>query len=249
VLSPESAQALREHYAAAEDSGHGRRLATAILTVLGTLLVGGGVVLLLAHNWDDLSRGARAGLLVSVLVAAQALAAFALLRRFTSLTWRESAGALQVAGVAAAVALVAQTYHVPGDLAGYYRTVLLLTIPLVYLLESATVSVLAWAGRVALSTTASSATPVSSRGGGLPPPTCPFLFLPGEARRRAGAPRSPSSPAWRPAFIGTINAGLQRLGMDCGPCTVWASGHRSMRWARKGRSSGGAACARLPTWD
>ena len=208
VLTPEAAEALRRHYAA-EDTGVGKHLALALLSVLGTLLVGGGIVLLLAHNWDDLSRGARAGLLVLILVAAQALAGYALLRRWTSLPWREAAGALQVAAVAAAVALVAQTYQVPGDLAGYYRTVLLLALPLVYLLEAASVSVLAWAGLVAMATT------WSWRGDGedlawwgLAAAGVPFLFM---LARREG-------DSWRAALTivlgvvalfvgGTINAG------------------------------------------
>ena len=208
VLTPEAAEALRRHYGA-EDTGVGKHLALALLSVLGTLLVGGGIVLLLAHNWDDLSRGARAGLLVLILVAAQALAGYALLRRWTSLPWREAAGALQVAAVAAAVALVAQTYQVPGDLAGYYRTVLLLALPLVYLLEAASVSVLAWAGLVAMATT------WSWRGDGedlawwgLAAAGVPFLFM---LARREG-------DSWRAALTivlgvvalfvgGTINAG------------------------------------------
>jgi hypothetical protein len=152
VLAPEAAEALRRHYAV-EDTGLGRRLALALLSVLGALLVGGGILLLLAHNWDELSRGARAGLLLMILVSAQGLAGFALLRRWASIPWREAAGALQVGAVAAAIALVAQTYHVPGDLVGYYRTVLLLTLPLVYLLDAAAVSVLTWAGLVAMATT------------------------------------------------------------------------------------------------
>lgn len=205
VLSPEAADALRRHYAA---SGLGRRLAAAILTVLGALLVGGGVVLLLAHNWDDLSRTARAGILVALLVAAQALSAFALVRQWRSVTWRESAGGLQMAAVASAVALVAQTYHVPGDLAGFYRTVLLLTIPLVYLLESAAVSVLTWGMLVALSTTGLFHDPGVLTWWGLAAAGVPFPVL---LARREG-------DGWRAALTivtavvalfvgGTINAG------------------------------------------
>jgi len=208
VLSPEAADAVRRHYAA-EDPGVGKRLATALLSVLGALLVGGGVILLLAHNWDTLSRGARAGLLTVLLVAAQGLAAFALLRRWTSLAWRESAGALQVAAVAAAVALVAQTYQVPGDLTGYYRTVLLLSLPLVYLLEAAAVSVLTWAGLVAMATTWSwRGEPEVLAWWGMATAGAPFLRI--LARREADS--------WRTALTivvgvtalfvgGTINAG------------------------------------------
>jgi hypothetical protein len=153
VLTPEAAEALRRHYGPVEDAGLGRRVASALIAVLGSLLLGGGVVLLLAHNWDLLSRGSRTGLLLGLLLLTQGLAAFVLLRRAASAAWRESAGVLQVAAVASAVALVAQTYHVPGDLGSFYRTVLLLSLPLVYLLDAAAVSVLCSAGLVALATT------------------------------------------------------------------------------------------------
>ncbi|HET9300371.1 MAG TPA: DUF2157 domain-containing protein [Candidatus Polarisedimenticolaceae bacterium] len=207
VLTPEAAEALRRHYGA-EDSGVGKRLALALLSVLGALLVGGGIILLFAHNWDQLSRGARASLLIALLLSTQALAAFALLRRFMSVVLREVAGALQVAAVATAIALVAQTYQVPGDLVGYYRTVLLLALPLIYLLESATASVLCWAALVAMATTWSwRGDPEVLAWWGLAAAGVPFLvFL---ARREADA--------WRTAltivlgvvalFIGgTINA-------------------------------------------
>ena len=101
----------------------------------------------------------------------------------------------------------AQTYHVPGDLAGFYRTVLLLTIPLVYLLESAAVSVLTWGMLVALSTTGLFHDPGVLAWWGLAAAGVPFLVL---LARREG-------DGWRTALTivvavitlfvgGTINA-------------------------------------------
>jgi hypothetical protein len=98
-----------------------------------------------------------------------------------------------VAAVAAAVALVAQTYQVPGDLTGYYRTVLLLSLPLVYLLEAAAVSVLTWAGLVAMATTWSwRGEPEVLAWWGMAAAGAPFLGSWPGAKPTAGARRSRS---------------------------------------------------------
>jgi hypothetical protein len=144
VLSAESAEALRRHYAAEASRRGGSEVARALVGVLGALFAGGGVTLLLAHNWDLLSRGARAGVLVAALLGAQAVAAFALLRRAGSAAWREAAGGLLVAAVVAAVSLVSQTYHLPGDAFDLLRLVLVLSIPVAYLLDSVAASALCW---------------------------------------------------------------------------------------------------------
>src|SRR2546430_10467869 len=53
ILSAENAEALRQHYAAT-DSGEPRRIGFVLSAILGSLLVGGGIILLVAHNWDFL---------------------------------------------------------------------------------------------------------------------------------------------------------------------------------------------------
>ncbi len=60
----------------------------------GALLIGAGIILMLAHNWEDLSRPVRAALSFLPLLLAQGLAGWALVRRPESLAWREGTGAL-----------------------------------------------------------------------------------------------------------------------------------------------------------
>jgi uncharacterized membrane protein len=64
--------------------------ATIAFAVLGALLIGGGIILLFAHNWEALSRPARAVLSVCPLMIGAALSGLALRRGGTGL--RESAG-------------------------------------------------------------------------------------------------------------------------------------------------------------
>src|SRR3954453_1354294 len=109
VLTEETAGALRQHYAS-QPSGEPRRIGFVLSAILGSLLVGAGIVLLVAHNWDFLSRPVRGAIAFAPLVLSQALAAFVLVRRSESVAWRETAAILNVAAIGTAIALVSQTY-------------------------------------------------------------------------------------------------------------------------------------------
>jgi uncharacterized membrane protein len=141
VIDGPSAGRLRAHYGGSVE-GRGRRVALAVCAVFGALLVGGGVILLLAHNWEHLSRGQRAAIALAPLVAAQVLAGWVLLRRETSTAWREGSAILLALMVATAVALVDQTYHAGGDLESFLWRWSLLLAPLPWLLNSTGVAML-----------------------------------------------------------------------------------------------------------
>ena len=92
VVPTESAEKLRQHYGPVAKSD-GRRTMVVLFGILGAALIGGGIILLLAHNWDHLARPARAALSFMPLVLAQLLAALAIVRRPGSTAWREGTGA------------------------------------------------------------------------------------------------------------------------------------------------------------
>ena len=135
VVDDETAERLRTHYSNAFD-GSGRRVVLAICAFFGALLIGGGVILLLAHNWEHLSREARAAIAIAPLIAAQVLAGWVLLRREASIAWREGSGVVLSLMVATAVALVDQTYHSGGDLESFMWRWALLLAPLPWILSS-----------------------------------------------------------------------------------------------------------------
>jgi len=145
VLTPETGTALRSHYEqklAQEDSG-GK---TVLLAVLGATLIGAGLILIIAHNWDDLGRPVRTVLSLLPLLVGIALAFWALLKRADSTAWREGAGVAQCAGVAASIALVSQTYHISGELSDFLFTWMLLTLPIPYLLRAVVPALIYLAG-------------------------------------------------------------------------------------------------------
>ena len=135
VLTPDAEARLRNRYGPVEPTKPAR-LAVIIFGVLGALLIGAGVMLVLAHNWDELSRPVRACLSFLPLIAAQALTVWTLRRRPQSTAWSEGSGALQFLMIGASISLVAQTYNISGDLPRFLLTWSLLGLPLVYVLDA-----------------------------------------------------------------------------------------------------------------
>ena len=136
VLTEQSAAALREHYGAPK-TRTSTSMVVAVTAVLGALLIGGGIILLLAANWDLFPRVVRTALAFLPLLASQALGAFVLLRKTDAMGWREGAALLNSLAVAASIAIVSQIYHIPGEFYGFLLVWMLLTLPAVYLLRSA----------------------------------------------------------------------------------------------------------------
>ena len=61
VLPEETAEKLRQHYGPMIKAD-GRRLMVVLFGILGAVLIGGGIILLLAHNWEELTRPLRAAI-------------------------------------------------------------------------------------------------------------------------------------------------------------------------------------------
>lgn len=145
VITQAAADRLRNHYAAIP-RGTRTNLALALLTVLGSLLIGSGIIILLAHNWDTLSHGSRAALALVPLVLAQGLGAYVLLKRRDSWKWTESAAALILLLCGSSLAIVGQTYHLGGTAYQFFLAWMALSLPLVYLFDSTLAALLVMAG-------------------------------------------------------------------------------------------------------
>jgi hypothetical protein len=146
VLDEPNATRLRAHYAeaaAAQGPGWGMIL----LAIGGAALVGLGVILIFAHNWETWTPGVRVGLSLAPLLIGQ-LAVLQALRSGSRL-WSEAAGLFTALAVGASIALIAQTYQFGGDLPRFLLTWTLLALPLVYLLDSSAVAALCWIGALA----------------------------------------------------------------------------------------------------
>jgi uncharacterized membrane protein len=133
LLTPDAAQAMQRHYQSSETRSN---LGFVLLAAVGSALIGAGIILLVAHNWDDLSRPVRSIIAFLPLILAQLLAIFVLWRRDESQAWRESVAIFDVAAVGTAISLISQTYQIQGSFADFLLVWLLLSIPIVYVFRS-----------------------------------------------------------------------------------------------------------------
>jgi hypothetical protein len=145
VLTDQTADSLREHYGPVPELG-GRRVLLLVFSVLGALLIGSGIILLLAHNWDDLSRPARAALSIGLLLAGQAVALWAGHKRSSSPAWTEGSATFLSLAIVACISLLSQTYSMGLALEDVIFMWVVLTLPAVYLLRSRVAAALCWIG-------------------------------------------------------------------------------------------------------
>lgn len=146
VLSAEAAERVRHYYNGREGGARGRSRAVVMFSILGAALVGSGIILLLAHNWDQLSRVMRTVLSFAPLVIAQAVTGWVLWKRRDSTAWREGVGTALTLAIGATISLIAQTYNISGDFGRFLLTWTLLALPVIYVLGASMPAVLCLAG-------------------------------------------------------------------------------------------------------
>jgi len=133
VVSPEAARDIKSYYS--ENTASGMHWAIIAFAVMGSLLIGSGIILLFAHNWDELTRPTRAVLSFCPVVIGSILSITALARN-GGVALRESAGLFHSLAVGASIALIGQTYHIPSDVPAFFLTWALLVMPLMFLVRS-----------------------------------------------------------------------------------------------------------------
>ena len=138
IVTAEGAKRLRDRYAAEPRGG----LAQVIVGAIGALLIGTGLIAVLAYNWDDFPRWVRLSLALGPLAVSQAASWWVLRRGAAATRWhREAVALLQALAVGAAMALVSQIYNLPGhwtDLVFWWCVV---AVPLAWVLESDAVAI------------------------------------------------------------------------------------------------------------
>ncbi|WP_341216330.1 DUF2157 domain-containing protein [uncultured Wocania sp.] len=112
-----------------------------VFAVLGSTLVGLGIILILAHNWDNFSRSIKTGFAFAPLIIGQFIVGYSILKN-KSATWKEASGVFLFFAVGASMALISQIYNIPGNFSSYILIWVLLCAPLIYLLKSNALAIL-----------------------------------------------------------------------------------------------------------
>jgi uncharacterized membrane protein len=128
LVDATTAERLVARYAAANDTPWGR----VIFGVLGALLVGLGLIALLAANWGDIPRDVRAAIAFAPLAFCVGLYGAGVRRGWNSRAFLEPLGVFWGLSIGAGIALVSQTYHIPGEVESFVFTWMVLLVPVLY---------------------------------------------------------------------------------------------------------------------
>ena len=123
-----------------------RGLVLLICSIFGALLMGRGMLLRLAHTWQELSRPVRTVWAFFPLLAGQLLTGWARQFRAASAAWREGAATFLCLAMGAGMALVGHTYHMPGTMTHVLLVWIVLGLPLVSLVQASLPAALAGIG-------------------------------------------------------------------------------------------------------
>lgn len=140
VITEETAQKIKDYYKAQPTQSSNRLFI--VFAILGSLLVGLGIVLILAHNWDALPKVIKLAVGFFPLLTAQILVGYVLIKKPEGTSWREGSGTFLFFAIAISISIVSQVYNIEGDLAGFLLTWMCLALPISYVLRSSFASLL-----------------------------------------------------------------------------------------------------------
>ena len=135
VIDEKTANSLRGYYGPVSEPLAGPALVRTF-AVVGSLLIGLGIILLFGYNWDSIPKVGKTILAFAPLAIVSSLGAFVLLHRSDSRTWQESVALAIALASAACIGLVSQIYQIDGSLREFYLSWLWLVLPLLPVFRS-----------------------------------------------------------------------------------------------------------------
>ena len=146
IVTQESAQLLLARYASDLST---KRSSGMAFSVLGFILVGLGIVSILAYNWDVLGHMERTFLAFGLLGAAQLFSFWVKRYKNNEQALREGSGVLWFLMMGSSLAIIGQTYHLGGTFFDFAALWLLLTFTIPWLISSratAFLQIVLWTG-------------------------------------------------------------------------------------------------------
>ena len=126
IINEETAVRLKSMY----QPKNGIGFLIVLFSVIGSLLIGMGIVLVSANNWwYSLPVVIRTFIGFLPLIVSQMLVIYVFRCKMNSIAFRESAALLNMAGVFASIAIVGQIFHLPGDFTNYLLVCGILFLP------------------------------------------------------------------------------------------------------------------------
>ncbi len=133
IVSEATANTLRTMYQPKKSIS----LLMVLFSIIGSLLIGMGIVLVSANNWwYSLHIAIRTVIGFLPLLISQIVVLFVYKYKMNSTAFRESAALLNMAGVFASIALVGQIFHLPGDFTNYLLVCGVLFLPTMLIMNA-----------------------------------------------------------------------------------------------------------------
>ncbi len=136
IISKSTAENIRQYYANSEDLDKGTNRLLLAFGILGAILIGLGIILIVAHNWDSFGKVTRLCFAFAPLLIAQALVFIAQFYKKGHSGWTEVSAILLVMAIGACISMVSQIYNIEGELGAFLLTWCLLALPIPYLTKS-----------------------------------------------------------------------------------------------------------------
>lgn len=140
VITSETADKIEAYYRDKKESS--TNWLFIVFGILGATLIGLGVILIIAHNWDELSRLTKTIIAFLPLLIGQIICGYVLVKKMDSVAWREGSSTFLFFAIGACISLVSQIYNMPGNLSSFLFIWMLLSLPLIYVMRSSVVSLL-----------------------------------------------------------------------------------------------------------
>lgn len=140
IISSETAQKIESYYDNKPNSTYSRLLI--VFGILGSVLISLGIILILAHNWDELPKSIKTLVAFFPLAIGQLACLYVILKKKSSLTWKEGSSTFLFLAIGTCISLISQIYNIPGHFGSFLLTWSLLGLPLVYIMRSSIASYL-----------------------------------------------------------------------------------------------------------
>lgn len=141
IIDAYAADRLRERY-----STSGKVTILTILSILSSVLIGAGVILIFATNWGKLPLLIKAFISFLPMISGQAAAMFTVIKKYENTVVRECTSIFSSAGVFATLAMVSNTFDLSANADAYILICSVLILPIIYVLSCVSPLVVYYAG-------------------------------------------------------------------------------------------------------
>lgn len=138
ILDLESHEKIKTYYEEKmkEDFAESNNKVLNIVSIIGGILIGLGIILLFAYNWKLFGREIKAAIGIVPLVVIQGIILFGKIKGFNSTAFKETTAAVLSLVLGSSMAIISQAYQIQGDIDSFLTVWMLLLIPMVYILRS-----------------------------------------------------------------------------------------------------------------